>query len=203
MLGRDVDAMARLGRDLHGQHAAFSVDLAHPDTVTTVVAKVRAHLGGAPDVIVNNAAQFFLAPVEETSIEDFERTLAVNLSSHFALVRGFLAAMRDRGSGHVVTIGSIADARALEGNAAYSASKFGLRGLHGVIREETRGSGVRATLISPARVDTDIWEGIELGERADHPRAGMLAPQDIADAVLYAVTRPAEVNIDELRLSRA
>lgn len=203
LLGRDTDAMTELGHALRSKWAAFSIDLAHPDRVPAVADRVRAHLGGAPDVVVNNAAQFFLAPVEETSVEAFQRTLAVNLSSHFALVRSFLGAMRERGSGHVVTIGSIADVRALEGNAAYSASKFGLRGLHGVVREETRGSGVRATLVSPARVDTDLWEGIEPHATQSRPRSGMLAPEDVADAVVYAVTRGAAVNIDELRLSRA
>jgi NADP-dependent 3-hydroxy acid dehydrogenase YdfG len=203
LLGRDLDAMTAVGAALEAEWAALSLDLATPDRVPAVVDAVRARLGGAPDLVVNNAAQFFLAPVEETSIADFQRTLAVNVTSHFALVHGFLAAMRERGSGHVVTIGSIADVRALEGNAAYSASKFGLRGLHGVIREETRGTGVRATLVSPARVDTDIWRGIEADGREAHPRSGMLAPEDVADAVVYAVTRPVEVNIDELRLSRA
>jgi NADP-dependent 3-hydroxy acid dehydrogenase YdfG len=204
LLGRDMDAMTRLGHELHAKYAAFSIELAHSDIVATVLRKVRERLGGAPDIIVNNAAQFQLAPLEETSVEDFERTLAVNLTSHFAIVREFLAGMRDRGSGHIVTIGSIADTRPLEGNAAYSASKFAARGLHGVLREETRGSGVRATLVSPGRVDTDIWAGIDAGARMDlGPRTGMIAAEDVADAVLYVVTRPPSVNVDELRLSRA
>lgn len=204
LLARDMDAMTRFGRELRGKHAAFSVELAQSDVVAKVLAKIREYLGAAPDIIVNNAAQFQLAPLEETSVEDFERTLAVNLTSHFAIVREFLGEMRQRGTGHVVTIGSIADVRPLEGNAAYSSSKFAARALHGVLREETRGSGIRATLVSPGRVDTDIWAGIEAGGRPDlGPRSGMIAAADVADAVLYVVTRPAAVNIDELRLSRA
>jgi NADP-dependent 3-hydroxy acid dehydrogenase YdfG len=203
VVGRDLSTIGDvLGRTLQLPHVAFECDLAEPERVQTLLIELRERFG-TPDILINNAAQFFLASVEETPIEDFQRTLAVNLASHFALVNGFLGAMRARGSGHVVTIGSIADIRPLEGNAAYSASKFGLRGLHGVIREETRGSGVRATLVSPARVDTDIWAGIERGARQSRPRSGMLAAEDVADAVLYAVTRPVEVNIDELRLSRA
>jgi NADP-dependent 3-hydroxy acid dehydrogenase YdfG len=72
-----------------------------------------------------------------------------------------------------------------------------------VLREETRGSGVRATLISPAAVDTDIWEPIQFADGSRPDRTGMLDPAAVAEAVVFAVTRAAAVNIDELRLSRS
>ena len=73
-----------------------------------------------------------------------------------------------------------------------------------MLREEITGSGVRATLVAPSATDTPIWDPID----PDHtpglpPRAAMLRPDDVADAVLWAVTRPAHVNIDEVRLGRA
>jgi NADP-dependent 3-hydroxy acid dehydrogenase YdfG len=74
--------------------------------------------------------------------------------------------------------------------------------MHEVLRTELRGSGVRATLVSPGPVDTSMWDGIAFGaERAVPDRATMLTPEDVAAAVLYAVTQPATVNVDELRLS--
>jgi len=89
-------------------------------------------------------------------------------------------------------------------NAAYAASKHGMRALHEVLRLETRGSGVRATLISPGPVDTPVWDAIDPDNRAGFtPRAQMLSAQAVADAVLYAVTQPPDVNVDELRLSRS
>jgi NADP-dependent 3-hydroxy acid dehydrogenase YdfG len=204
LLGRDMQAMTQLGHELKAKHAAFSTDLAYPDVVAKGLGKTREYLGGAPDIIVNNAAQFQLAPVDETPLEDFERTLAVNLTSHFAIVREFLGDMRARGSGDIVTIGSIADHTGLSGNAAYGASKFGLRGLHAVLREELRGSGVRATLISPGRVDTGIWDPkARMNASVPLGRAEMLAAEHVAQAVLFAVTRPRTVNVDELRISRA
>jgi NADP-dependent 3-hydroxy acid dehydrogenase YdfG len=112
--------------------------------------------------------------------------------------------MRARGSGHIVTIGSIADRHIFAGNSAYSATKYGQRALHEVLREETRGTGIRTTLISPAAVDTDIWEPIQYpGADAPPDRSGMLAPDAVAAAVLFAVMQPAGVNVDELRLSRS
>jgi NADP-dependent 3-hydroxy acid dehydrogenase YdfG len=110
--------------------------------------------------------------------------------------------MRARGSGSIVTIGSIADRTAFPENGAYAASKFGVRGLHEVLRAELRGSGVRATLVSPGPTDTPIWDALDPDNRPGFtPRAAMLRPEAVAAAVLYAVSQPPAVNVDELRLS--
>lgn len=204
LVARDIDALTRVGKDIGGTISAYSCDMAHPDAVADVLRKIRAELGGAPDIIVNNAGRFLLAPIEETSVADFERTLVVNLTAQFAIVREFVPEMRARGRGHVVTIGSIADHLAFPENAAYAASKYGARGLHEVLREEFRGSGVRATLVSPAPVDTTLWDDVDPDARAGFtPRSKMLAAAAVADAVRYAVTCPDDVNIDEMRLSRS
>jgi NADP-dependent 3-hydroxy acid dehydrogenase YdfG len=111
--------------------------------------------------------------------------------------------MRTRGSGHIVNVGSIADRHIFAGNAAYAASKFGLRAMHEVLRAETRGSGVRATLVSPGPVDTRLWDPLDPDNRKDlTPRESMLDPFSVADAIVYVLTRPARVDIEELRLSR-
>jgi NAD(P)-dependent dehydrogenase (short-subunit alcohol dehydrogenase family) len=203
LLGRDVDAL-RDATEALGQRASYKrVDFAAD--VERTAAELRRDLKGVPYILVNNAAEFFITPAEDTRVEDFDRVLRVNLTAHFAIVREFLGDMKKRGSGHIVTIGSIADERGLPGNAAYSASKFGLRGLHEVLREELRGTGIRATLISPARVDTSIWSSPGAGKaRGPSPSpAGMIPAAAIGAAVRYAVTQPPEVNVDELRLSRS
>src|SRR4029079_5360805 len=129
---------------------------------------------------------------------------ATNLAAPFSFLTAFLPAMKNRGSGHVITIGSIADRHIFPGNAAYSAAKFGSRAVHEVLRAETRGTGIRATLISPSQKDTDIWDPIQYpGTSARPDRTAMLSPDSVADAVMFALTRPREVNIEELRLSRS
>lgn len=201
LLGRDDRTLAEVVSSLGGRAEGHALDLAAPELVPRALATVRERLGGAPDIIVNNAAYFFVRPAEDTALDDFQRAVAVNLTGHFAIVRGFLGAMKARRAGHVVTIGSLADHRALPGNAAYAASKFGLRGLHEVLREELRGTGVRTTLVSPERVDTGIWDAADPGDLT--PREEMLPAASVAEAVWWAVTRAPEVNVDELRLSRA
>jgi len=204
LLGRSTETMAVLLKELKNDGASFAIDLADPDSVVGALAKVRNHIHGAPDIIVNNAGQFFVRSIEKTDVADFERTLTVNLASQFAIVREFVADMRTRGSGHIVTIGSIADHQAFAENAAYAASKFGVRAVHEVLRAELRGSGVRATLVSPGPTDTSIWDEIQPDTKPGFtPRAKMLAPSAVAAAVRFAVTQPTDVNVDELRLTRS
>lgn len=182
--------------------ASVIVDLADPVAVARAVDAVLDELGGAPDILVNNAGAFTIAPVDATPPETFARMLALNLAAPFQLIRAFVPGMRVRGRGHLVTVGSIADHVAFPGNAAYAASKFGIRGLHEVLRAELKGSGVRATLVSPAAVDTALWDDLDASTRTEFPApAEMLAAEDVADAILYAVTRPRTVNIDEIHIS--
>ncbi|MGH9885184.1 MAG: SDR family oxidoreductase, partial [bacterium] len=140
---------------------AIPCDLSDPAAVRRVAERFAAALGGAPDVIVNNAGVFTLARVEETTPDEFREAIDVNLVAPFLLVRTFLPAMRQRGSGHIVTIGSVADRVIYPENAAYSASKFGMRAVHEVMRAELRGTGVRATLVSPGPVDTALWDDFD------------------------------------------
>ena len=158
---------------------------------------------GEPDILVNNAGRFAIAPVASTSTSDCAAALGTNLVAPFSLVRALLPGMLERRSGHVVTIGSVADRNIFPGNAAYSASKYGLRALHEVMRAELRGTGVRTTLVSPGPVDTPLWDPIDPDSKPGFtPRAQMLSADAVAGAVLYALSAPEDVNVDELRLSR-
>ena len=208
MLARGAAALEARAAELSARDAGRAVavpcDVGDAAAVARAVAVVEARLGGAPDVIVNNAGRFTLAAVEHTSPDDFARALDVNLVAPFLLVRAWVGALRARGGGHLVTIGSIADHHAFPENGAYAAGKFGLRALHEVLRAELSGSGVRATLVSPGPVDTPLWDGLDPDTRPGFtPRARMLAPDAVADAVLFALLQPPAVNVDLLRLSRA
>jgi NAD(P)-dependent dehydrogenase (short-subunit alcohol dehydrogenase family) len=157
-----------------------------------------------PDIIVNAAGAFELAPIAETTVDSFDRLLAANLRGPFLLIRAFLPRMLARGSGHIVSIGSIAGRQAFPSNGAYSASKFGLRGLHAVLDAELKGTGVRSTLIEPAATDTDLWDTVDRARNPGlPPRSAMLAPVAVADAVLYVVTRTPQTHINYLGMERS
>ncbi|MFN2563965.1 MAG: SDR family oxidoreductase [Gemmatimonadaceae bacterium] len=204
MIARTEDPLRAAAREIGLPALPIACDVSRPDSVHRAVQEVESAFGGAPDVLVNNAGLFTLAPFDATSPAEFVRTVDTNLVGAFTILHAFLPAMRARRSGHVVTIGSIADRHAFPENAAYAASKFGVRGLHEVLRAELRGSGVRASLVSPGPVDTALWDAVDPDQRPGFtPRAMMLPPEAVADAVLYVLTQPREVNVDELRLSRS
>ena len=204
MIARGEQALRDAAAALGSGAAAIPCDVTRPDAVDAAVSRIRDELGGAPAVLVNNAGAFTIEPVESVDVSAFRQALDTNVVAPLRLTRAFLAEMRTRGSGHIVTIGSVADREILPGNAAYAASKHGVRALHEVLRLETRGTGVRASLISPGPVDTPVWDPIDPDHREGFtPRALMLRAEAVADAVLYAITQPPDVNVDELRLSRS
>lgn len=204
LLARDQRALEESARALGSRATSVPCDVSRPDAVAEAVSRIRSLFGSAPDVLVNNAGAFSLASIDTVDPASFDAAVNANLSAPLRFIRGFLPDMRARGAGHIVTIGSIADRDVFPENAAYAASKHGVRALHEVLRLETRGSGVRATLISPGPVDTPLWDTIDPDTREGFtPRAQMLRAGAVADAVVYALTRPDDVNIDELRLSRA
>ena len=204
LLSRSVDALARAAEEIGKGAVAIRCDVSRPESVRAATERFVEAFGEPPDVLVNNAGLFHLQSVEETSALDFARTLETNLVAPFLFARAFVAAMRGRGRGHIVTIGSIADRVTFPENGAYAASKYGLRALHEVMRAELRGSGVRTTLVSPGPVDTPLWDPVAPDTRPGFtPRSAMLSPTAVADAVLYAVTCPPAVNVDELRITRS
>ncbi len=175
-------------------------DVAVPADVDRAVEKVVT-TSGVPDIVVNNAGRFLIKPLEQTSLEEFTQTVAVNLTGPFLVARALTPHLVKRGSGHLVTIGSISDHVGFTGSTAYAASKFGVRGMHEVIRVETVKSGVRTTLISPGPVDTEIWDAVDPDSKPGFTkRKDMLRAEDVAEAVLFAVTRPARVDVTEIRL---
>lgn len=178
--------------------APVSADLAVPEETERLAERARELLGGVPDVLVNNAGVFSLAPAAVTEPETFERHLAVNLAAPFRLVRAFLPAMLERGSGDLVHVGSVAGREAFPGNVAYSASKYGLRGMHEVLRVELEEAGVRSLWVEPGPVDTGAWADVEGRLGGDLPaRSEMLRPQEVAQGVMALLRGRGE---SELRL---
>jgi NADP-dependent 3-hydroxy acid dehydrogenase YdfG len=202
LVARGADALRALARELGDGHLVVAADCTKAADVARMAADVTAWAVGAPDILVNNAGIYPRARLTEQDPDEFAATLDVNLAAPFRVLHAFLPAMRARRSGHVVSIGTVADRSIWPMNGAYSASKYGLRALHEVLYAEARGSGVRATLVSPGAVDTGIWNAheAELGKTLT-ARAAMLKPDDVARAVLYAVAQPPHMTVYELRLS--
>lgn len=198
--GSRVVRVARTLKDgTHGAFHDYSTDLTDSLAVERMAGRVLVE-AGTPDILVNNAGVFDRIPFTQATVAELTRQLQVNLIGPFAVTHAFLPAMKTAGQGLIVTIGSVADINPYPENAVYSATKFGLRGLHETLAAEYRGSGIRFSLVSPGPTDTPIWDGVTGGYPV-RPRSQMMQASDVADAVLFVVTRPPGVTIDVLRLT--
>ena len=202
LVARGAEELEARARELGNGTLALPADLSSASEVDGLVRRLDDAFAGAPDLLINNAGIFDPKPLHVLTPEEFARMIQLNLVAPFFVLRALLPQWREQRRGHVITIGSIADRTIFPDNGAYSASKFGARAMHEVLRAETRGTGVRTTLVSPSSTDTPIWDAVlrQPGNRFP-PRSAMLAADSVADAVVWAATRPANVNVDELRIS--
>lgn len=202
MVARSRDALAGAAAEVGGH--AITGDVGEPAGVHALANYVTELLGDAPDVLVSCAGAFSLAPLAATEPEEFERQIAVNLRGPFLLVRAFLPLMLRRRSGHLIHVGSVAGRTAFAENGAYSASKYGLRGMHEVLLQEIRGTGVRATLVEPAATDTALWDAIDPAAHPGlPPRHAMLRADDVARVVVFAAAQPRHVQIPNVAVEAA
>ena len=199
--GMHVVRLARSLSDASGDRLTdIKCDVTRADDVERALTRVEQDLG-VPDVLVNNAGIFFIKSLAETTLADFTGALGTNLVGPFLMARRVVPKMVARGSGHLVTIGSISDYIGFSGSTAYAATKFGLRGMHEVIRQETAKTGVRTTLVSPGPVDTDIWDAVDPDSKPGFTkRKDMMRAEDVAAAVVYAVTQPERIDVTEIRM---
>jgi NAD(P)-dependent dehydrogenase (short-subunit alcohol dehydrogenase family) len=197
--------VVRLARSLSDgsveRDTTLRCDVTRPDEVDRVVARAIAEVG-VPDIVVTSTGVFYVKPLAETTPEEFTETINTNLTGPFLVVRALLPRLLERGRGHVVTIGSSSDHIPYPGNSAYAASKYGVRGMHEVLTAELANSGVLTSLVSPGSTDTDIWNRVDPDSKPGfRKRKDMMRPEDVAEAVLFVVTREPRMMVTEIRLA--
>jgi NADP-dependent 3-hydroxy acid dehydrogenase YdfG len=164
------------------------------------VAEAVERLGGL-DVLVNNAGLALgRAPFDESSEEDEQTVLDVNVAGLIRMTRLCLPHFADWG--HIVNMGSVAGRQAYENGALYVTSKFAERGFTYALREDLLGRPIRITTVDPGLVETDFslvrFKGDEEKAAAVYRGVDAMQPEDIADCILFALTRPWHVNVDEI-----
>jgi NAD(P)-dependent dehydrogenase (short-subunit alcohol dehydrogenase family) len=176
-----------------GEALIVPTDVTDDDAVATLAETVTERWG-PPDVLVNNAGMFTYAPLDELTLEGFREQIEVNLTGSFAVTQAFLPAMRDRGTGHLFYMGSVASIQAYPGNAGYCAAKHGVRGLARVVREETKEEGLRVTTVIPGATYTPTWDGVDL------PEDRFMPADDVAQSVVDAYHLSDRTVLEELVL---
>jgi NADP-dependent 3-hydroxy acid dehydrogenase YdfG len=176
------------------------LDVADVASCERFVERVVERLG-AIDILVN-AAGLALGrdPFEESTEDDERLVLETNVNGLIRMTRLCLAHLRD--GGHIVNIGSIAGRQAYPDGSLYVTSKFAVRGFTYALREDLLGRPIRITTVDPGLVETNFslirFRGDEEAARKVYEGVDAMAPADIAECVLFALTRPPHVNIDEL-----
>lgn len=173
----------------------FQVDVANEQQMNEVVAKTIA-VFGTVDILVNNAGIGFFKLVEETTVEEWRKVFDVNVQGVFVGAKAVLPHMKEQGTGTIVTISSDVGRYTIANGSAYTATKYAVQGFSGSLAHEVRDFGIRVGTINPGMVDT-YFNNSEQGalEKQDWLKA-----KDIADAVVYMVTAPKHMLVDEIVL---
>jgi clavulanate-9-aldehyde reducatase len=197
-----IDALAARIEDEGGTAVALEVDVSDEAAARGFVEAAHERLGRL-DTLVNNAGVMLLGPVEQADIEDWRTMVDVNLLGLMYCTHAALPIMLGQESGDIVNISSVAGRFARAGNAVYAATKFAVGAFSEGLRNEITERGVRVTLIEPGFVDTEL-QGHNTGEvletleaMREHLRDPLRA-QDIANGILYAVSQPPHVSINEV-----
>jgi 3-oxoacyl-[acyl-carrier protein] reductase len=181
-----------------GKAHIVATELTDEESIKNLV-KETARRFGRLDVLVNNAGITHSATLEETATEDWERCMWVNARAPFILCREALGLLRKSPSGYIINIASVVGVKGYPLQSAYTSSKHALRGMTISLSEELRDSNVRVHLLCPGGVDTDMVSNV----RPDIRKQDLIGPQEVAELVLYLVTKKGNGVLDELHIRRA
>ncbi|HEX2435416.1 MAG TPA: SDR family NAD(P)-dependent oxidoreductase [Solirubrobacterales bacterium] len=186
-----------------GTAEVFEVDLAEEESARGFITEASERLGGL-DVLVNNAGVMLLGAVQGADTEHWKRMVDVNCLGLLYCTHAAMPLMQEHGGGHIVNVASVAGRHAALGAAVYNMTKFGVVGFSEALRQEALHSNIRVTVIEPGFVATELQGHnedpvvVEATQRYRDEIGEVLEAEDIADAILYAVTRPPRVSLNEV-----
>lgn len=206
--GRRVDRLERVAAEIRSGGRVESLPLVFDVRDREATTRALANAGELLehlDVLVNNAGlALAMDPIHSGNTDDWDQMIDTNVKGLLYVTRAALPGMVDRGRGHVVNIGSVAGHQVYAGGAVYSATKYAVRAISDSLRYDVLGSGIRVTNIEPGLAETEFSLVRFKGDRgrASSPYHGLrpLHPEDVADAAVWAVTRPAHVNVQSILL---
>jgi 3-oxoacyl-[acyl-carrier protein] reductase len=192
----ELDAVVAEIEAAGGKGRAQQANVADHGSVEAAVYRAVEFLGGAMDVLVNNAGVWEPKPFEKLDLASFKRHLEVNLFGPYYVTSEALDALLESGRGHIFNIASVAARQPFPGNAAYCASKYGLRGLGDVLRLDLAAHKVRVSTVYPGPTETTIFDKVP----GNWDRAKMNQPEDVAEVVWRAWKSPPTEDVADLEV---
>ncbi|MFI8182732.1 SDR family NAD(P)-dependent oxidoreductase [Actinacidiphila glaucinigra] len=198
---RRADRLKDLVQDAPGEMLALDLDVTDLQSVRDAVAATAERFGGL-DILVNNAGVMLSGPILDADTTEWTRMVETNLLGSMYAVHAALPHLLER-KGAVVQVSSTSGRTATAASGAYSATKFGVTAFAESLRQEVTEQGVRVVLVEPGFVSTELTShithpGIRAMAKSMAESMRTLQPEDIAAAVLYAVTQPDHVAVNEI-----
>jgi len=181
-----------------GQAASLSTDVSRESEVILLVRNTVERFGRL-DILVNNAGIGIFGPLAETTTEQWDQLMAVNARGPFLLCREAIPYLKRQEQAFIINIASVVGVKGYVNQAAYSASKHAVMGMTKALAKEVQQDGIRVHAVCPGGVDTQFISRA----RPDLDRAVLMRPEEIADIVLFLVTRQGNAVIDEVHVRRA
>ena len=197
-----IDDLAKRITDDGGKAAAIEVDVADEAQARSFVEQTREQFGGL-DILVNNAGVMLLGPFEQSRAEDWRTMVEVNLLGLLYCTHAAVPAMREQGGGTIVNVSSVAGRFARAGSGVYNLTKFGVGAFSEALRQEVVDAKIRVVVVEPGFVDTELQghnegEVLDMVEKMREQIGEVLHAEDIADGILYAVSRAPHVSVNEV-----
>ena len=201
LVARRTDRVAALAKELGNGAEAYGVDLRDRSAVESLVKQIET-----PDIVVNNAGiAHGREPLDETNIEDIDAVFDTNVRGVFYLTHQLIGAMRQRNSGHIIAVTSVAALYPYKGAGAYAPSKAAIHMFCKCLRNDLGGTRVRVSEIAPAMVQNTEFTSKRFAGDTDRVSAtyqglDVLRAEDIAEAILFAAAAPERVNVDLMEI---
>jgi NADP-dependent 3-hydroxy acid dehydrogenase YdfG len=199
LLARRLDRIQGLAGELGDGAVAIQADVTDRDSTVAAAQRVQDDLGGA-DILVNNAG-VMLGPFSAELSDDYRRMIETNLLGAITTTEVFLDQLVADGGGDLINLSSVAGRTSRPGNAVYAATKWGMNGWSESLRQQLQPS-VRVIVIEPGAVATELTDHITHGETKSAVeqmyQATSIAPEDIAEIIAFAVSRPRAVSLNEI-----
>ncbi len=196
MTGRNMDKLAAAVASAGVPESHMAVADISDEADMAALGERVAQVLGVPDMLVNAAGIGIIKPVDQLSLEDFNRSLQVNLVGTFLFVKTFLPAMKEAKKGLIINIPGVLGKVPMAGAAAYSASKYGIVGMMQSIREELKRTEIRITNLFLGGVDSSFWDTIDLKVQKDK----MIREEEAARSIWFLCQQPASGVVSEMVL---
>lgn len=198
---RREDRLALLKAKIKGECLSVVVDVSKRSDVDSLMQKAKERFGQV-DILVNNAGVMLLSYMDKLQVEEWDRMIDVNIKGVLYGIAAVIPIMKDQKSGHIVNVASTAGHRLIPAGAVYCGTKFAVRAItEGLRGELSAHAGIRTTIISPGIVETELTHHItdeDVIESVEKRQLTPLKAEDIARAIVYAVSQPPHVNVNEI-----